>query len=73
MPVMYFVHPQTKGRARVRVTRTKDAKRVAALFTSRGYRRVSAEEYRAWVRRYPLAELDAQAVRRDEDEETSAP
>ena len=68
MPVMYFVHPETKGRARVRVP-AEDARQVAALFTAQGYRRVSAEEYRAWVRRYPLAELDAQAVR----EENQAP
>jgi len=67
MPGMYFVHPKTKGRARVRVP-SKDAKRVAALFTAQGYRRVSAEEYRAWVRRYPLAELDARAVRETESQ-----
>jgi len=62
MPVMHFVHPETKGRARVRVP-AQDAQRVAALFTAQGYRRVSSEDYQRFVKRYPLTALDAAAAR----------
>jgi len=67
MPVMHFVHPETKGRARVRVP-AQDAQRVAALFTAQGYRRVSREGYRRFVKRYPLDALDAAAVREYENQ-----
>ena len=60
---LYFVHPDTKGRALMRVPTSK-ADAVRAVFRERGYREVSAEEYLRFVRRWPLSELD-----NEEDEE----
>ena len=65
---LYFVHPDTKGRALMRVPTSK-ADAVRAVFREEGYREVSAEEYLRFVHRWPLSELDEDEEEYDEDEE----
>ena len=60
MKKLYFIHPETKGRIDLTLPKDK-AEAVVALLEAQGYRQVSAAEYSAWARRYPLAELDAKA------------
>lgn len=65
---LYFIHPNTKGRVRMRVPANK-ADAIRSLFREQGYREVSAEEYLRFVRRWPLSELDEDEEEYDEDEE----
>ena len=55
--LLYFIHPETKGRARMRIPASK-AQVIRAIFLTQGYQEVSAEEYRRFTRRWPLGKLD---------------